>query len=111
MGGAADAGGVDSGGYAALGGDVGAGFDEDAVFSAQALPEASRKVLCDECFVAAARTDPACVQVQKVEQENFGGAADYRDDRGSVEGGGFHPAPVAASDGLPRDASDENAVS
>jgi hypothetical protein len=37
VGGAAAAGGVDSGEYAALGGDVGGGFDEDAVLSAAAL--------------------------------------------------------------------------
>jgi len=72
LGGAADAGGVDSGEYAALGGDVGAGFDEDAVLSAPALPEAYREVLCDECFGALARTDSSCLQVQETEQEGFG---------------------------------------
>ncbi len=52
MGGAAATGGVDSGGYAALGGDVGRGFDEDAVFSAEVVPKASREMFCDECFGA-----------------------------------------------------------
>src|SRR5260370_42480884 len=99
MGGAAAAGGMDSGGYAALGGDVGAGFDEDAVFSPEALPKATRKVFCNECFFAVARTHPACGKVQKVEQESMGGAADYRGDRGSAAEDGFHPLAGAASEG------------
>ena len=49
-------------------------------------------------------------QVQKIEQGSFGGAADYRNHRGSVEGSGIHPAAVAASDGLACDASGEGAV-
>src|SRR6266403_416737 len=110
LGGAADAGGVDSGEYAALGGDVGAGFDEDAVLSAPALPEAYREVLCDECFGALARTDSSCLQVQETEQEGFGGATNYRDYRRSVESCGFHPVAVAASDGHARYACGEGAL-
>ena len=110
MGGAAAAGGMDSGGYAALGGDVGAGFDEDAVFPAQALPDAAREVFCDECFGSVAGTDSSCLQIQEVEHESLGGATNYRDHRGSVKGGGFDPAAVATSDGHEGDARGESTV-
>src|SRR5258708_25730818 len=109
MGGTADAGGVDSGGYAALGGDVGGGFDADAVFSAEALPNAAGEMFCDECYGAFAGTDSACVQIQEVEQEGFGGAADYRDGLGTVEGGRFDSIAVAASNGLAGNARGEHA--
>ena len=65
MGGAADARSVDSSGYSTLGGDVGRGFDENAVFSAEIVPKASREMFCDECFGALAGTDSSCVQVQR----------------------------------------------
>ena len=110
VGGAAATGNVDSGGYAALGGDVGSGLDEDAILSAEASPNAARKVFCDERFGAFARIDFTCLQIQEVEQEGFGGAAHHRDDRGAVEGGGFNPAAVAASDGCAGDASGEGSV-
>ena len=110
LGGAAAASGVDSGEYTALRGHVGAGLDEDALFFAEALPKVSREMFCDECFVALAGTDSARVQVQEIEQESFGGAADYRTYRGAVEGGGFHSATVAASDGRARDESGESAA-
>src|SRR5690242_1422366 len=110
VGGAATAGGVDSGGYAARSGDVGHGFDEDAVFSAEALPNAPREMFCDEYFAPVARTDSSCLQIQEVEQESFGGTEDYRDYRGSVESGGFDPAAVTASDGHAGDARGEGAA-
>ena len=110
MGGAADACGMDSGEYTAHGGDVGAGFDEDAVFSAQALPGTTGKMFCDECFGALAGTDSACLQVQKVEQESIGGEADHRDYSRAVEGGGLSPFAVAASDGFAGDARGEGSA-
>ena len=100
---------MDSGGYAALGGDVGRGFDEDAVFSAEIVPKASREMFCDECFGALAGTDSSCVQVQEIEQESFGGATDYRNHRRSIEGRGLDPFAVAASDGHAGDARGEDA--
>lgn len=110
MGGAADAGGVDSGGYAALGGDVGGGFDADAVLFAETLPEAAGKMFCDECIGAVEGIDFACLQIQEVEQEGFGGAAGYRDDCGAVEGGGFDSAAITASDGRTGDAGGKDAA-
>ena len=41
---------------------------------------------------------------------SYGGATDYRIHRGAVEGCGFYPATVAASDGRARDASGESAA-
>src|ERR1700747_1879411 len=110
LGGAAASRGVDSGRYAALGGDVGAGFDEDAVFSFQALPNTAGEMFCDERLGAFARTDSACVPVQTAEQEGFEGTADYRDHCGAIEGGGFDSVAVAASDGFAGDARGEGAA-
>src|SRR5258707_5431533 len=64
----------------------------------------------DECFAAVEGTDSACLQLQKIEQEGFGGATNYRDYRRSVEGGGFHSATVATSDGCAGDARGEGAI-
>jgi len=63
LGGATNARAVDSGEYAALRGDVRAGFDANVVSSTEPLPKASREVFCDECFDALAGADSACVQV------------------------------------------------
>jgi AraC-like DNA-binding protein len=49
LGRAADAGAVDSRGHAALGEDVGAGFDEDSLSLAEALSDSAGEVFCDEC--------------------------------------------------------------
>src|SRR5712692_8502248 len=68
------------------------------------------KEFCDECFGAFAGTDSSCLHIQEVEQEGFGGEADYRGDRRSVEGGGFHSVAVAASDGRAGDARGEGAT-
>src|SRR5713226_1952125 len=67
-------------------------------------------MFCDECFGAFAGTDSSCLHIQEVEQEGFGGQADYRGDRRSVEGGGFHSVAVAASDGRAGSPSGERAV-
>ncbi len=67
MGGASAACGVDSGGYAALGGDVRGGFDAHAVFFAEALQKVFGEMFCDECFRSVARTDFARLRIQEVE--------------------------------------------
>src|SRR6266851_2451449 len=64
----------------------------------------------DECFAAVEGTDSACLQLQKIEQEGFGGATNYRDYRRSVEGGGIHSATVATSDGCARDTRGEGTL-
>ena len=66
-------------------------------------------MFCDECFGALAGTDSSCVQVQEIEQETYGGATDYRNHRRSIEGRGFDPFAVAASDGHAGDARGEGA--
>src|SRR6266852_3038166 len=67
-------------------------------------------MFCDECCGAIAGADSACLQVQTVEQKGFGRTADYRDDRGSVEGGEFDSAAVTAPEGFARDAGGESAA-
>src|SRR5258708_20881438 len=66
-------------------------------------------MFCDECFGALAGTDSSCVQVQEIEPESYGGATDYRNHRRSIEGRGFDPFAVAASDGHEGDARGEGA--
>src|SRR6266436_5596595 len=72
------------------------------------LPRLCKK-FCDKCFGALAGTDSSCVQVQEIEQERYGGATGYRNHRRSIEGRGFDPFAVAASDGRASDARGENA--
>ena len=86
MGCAADACHVDSSGHAALGEHVGAGFDEDSLSLAEALPHAAGEVFCDECVGALEGANPSCLQIFEIKQENRDGEADCRVTCRSPEG-------------------------
>jgi hypothetical protein len=70
LGRAADASDVDSGGHAALGEHVGAGFDEDSLSFAEALSHSAGEVFCDECVGTLEGANPSCLQIFEIEQEN-----------------------------------------
>src|SRR5712691_10666940 len=67
-------------------------------------------MFCDECFGTVTGADSACLQFPTVEQKSFGGTADYRDYRRSVEGRGFQSVAVTASDRHASDARGEGAA-
>jgi len=79
----------------ALGGDVRASFDEDAVFSAPALPEAYGEMFVMNVSPLLRELILHACKFKILKQAGHGGTADYRNYRRSVEGRGFYPAAAA----------------